>query len=213
MSNSKNEILTRIRANKKNCKEFAQSEVLASVSGKSIYKPIGSDVVACFKNELESVNGECQVFASRADAFRWLAAFVMEQNSRCIFCRDITLADEVKQFAVPVSTDTADFSTLEVGLTGCEFLVARTGSILMSSALPSGRQMHAYSPVHIVLADEGQLLPYVEDALLALQQKYTPDLPSSITMVTGPSRTADIEKTLVLGAHGPKKLIVLLVRK
>jgi L-lactate dehydrogenase complex protein LldG len=53
---------------------------------------------------------------------------------------------------------------------------------------------------------------YPEDALVAMQEKYGNSLPSTISTITGPSRTADIEKTLVLGAHGPKEFIVFLVK-
>jgi L-lactate dehydrogenase complex protein LldG len=70
--------------------------------------------------------------------------------------------------------------------------------------------MHIFPPVHIVVACESQLVNYVEDALLAIRQKYGKDLPSAITTITGPSRTADIEKTLVLGAHGPKEIVVFI---
>lgn len=100
---------------------------------------------------------------------------------------------------------------MEAGITGCEFLIARTGSVLVSSASLSGRQMHAFPPVHFIMAYQSQLVDYPENALKAIQQKYGTKLPSAITTITGPSRTADIEKTLVLGAHGPKELIVLLI--
>jgi L-lactate dehydrogenase complex protein LldG len=99
---------------------------------------------------------------------------------------------------------------MQAGITGCEFLVARTGSVVISSALPSGRQMNVFPPIHIVLAHVSQLVDYPEDAFVAIQNKYGEDLPSIISTITGPSRTADIEKTLVLGAHGPKEFIVFL---
>jgi len=81
---------------------------------------------------------------------------------------------------------------------------------LVSSATESGRQMNVFPPVHIVLAHVSQLVDYLTDALVALQEKYGTELPSAISTITGPSRTADIEKTLVLGAHGPKEFIVFL---
>jgi len=89
-------------------------------------------------------------------------------------------------------------------------LVARTGSILVSSSSQSGRQLNVFPPIHIVLAHVSQLVNYLDDALISIQQKYGDDLPSAISTITGPSRTADIEKTLVLGAHGPKEFIVFL---
>ena len=76
-----------------------------------------------------------------------------------------------------------------------------------------GRQMYAFPPVHIVVAKAAQMTNYYEDALIAIQQNYNGNLPSAITTITGPSRTADIEKTLVLGAHGPRELIVFISKK
>jgi len=70
--------------------------------------------------------------------------------------------------------------------------------------------MNVFPPVHIVLAHVSQLVDYPKDAFTEMQKKYAEGLPSSISTITGPSRTADIEKTLVLGAHGPKEFLVFL---
>lgn len=97
-------------------------------------------------------------------------------------------------------------------ITGCEYLIARTGSILVSSALGGGRKGYIYPSIHIVIANRGQLVFDLKDAFAKLKDKYAGDgLPSMITLITGPSRTADIEKTLVLGAHGPKQLFVFFL--
>ena len=99
---------------------------------------------------------------------------------------------------------------MEVGITDCEFLVARTGSVIVSS-FNSGRKMNIFPPVHIVIAHRSQLVSYLDDAYRQILQKYNNNLPSLISTITGPSRTSDIEKTLVLGAHGPKQLLVFLL--
>ena len=96
-------------------------------------------------------------------------------------------------------------------LPGCEALVARTGSIVLSAAMPEGRTASVYAPVHICIARTSQLVYDVKDALQRLQKKYSNDLPSLVTFATGPSRTADIEKTLVVGVHGPKEVYCFLV--
>ncbi len=81
---------------------------------------------------------------------------------------------------------------------------------MVSSAQAGGRQMFVYPPVHIVLARKNQLVDYLEKAYSGIIEKYKDKLPSQITIITGPSRTADIEKTLILGAHGPKELHIFL---
>jgi L-lactate dehydrogenase complex protein LldG len=81
----------------------------------------------------------------------------------------------------------------------------------MSSAQSSGRTTSVYAPVHICIAYSGQLVYDVKDALQLVKDKYGTRLPSLITFATGPSRTADIEKTLVVGVHGPKEVYLFLV--
>ena len=82
---------------------------------------------------------------------------------------------------------------------------------MVSSRQSAGRRLSIYPPVHIVVASVGQLLPDIRDALIFMKKKYGHRLPSMISMITGASRTADIEKTLVMGAHGPKELILFLI--
>ncbi len=100
----------------------------------------------------------------------------------------------------------------EAGLTSCEALVARTGSVLVSAASGSGRRLSIYPDQHLVLARTSQIVTDIADALALLQRTYGPaQLPSMISLTSGPSRTADIEKTLVLGAHGPRSLVLFLL--
>ena len=99
---------------------------------------------------------------------------------------------------------------MKIAVTSCEFLIARTGSIMMSSQQLSGRRLYAFPEVHIVIAFISQIVPDIKTALTGIREKYTGRMPSMVTMITGPSRTADIEKTLVMGVHGPKEVYVFL---
>ena len=99
----------------------------------------------------------------------------------------------------------------DVAITGCECLVARTGTIVMSAAEQSGRNASVYAPIHICIANTNQLVYDLKDALQLVKNRYGDRLPSLITFATGPSRTADIEKTLVVGVHGPKEVYLFLV--
>jgi L-lactate dehydrogenase complex protein LldG len=96
-------------------------------------------------------------------------------------------------------------------ITGCELLVARTGSVFLSSKLNMGRTSSVFYPVHIIVAYAGQVVADIQDGLDALKEKYGAALPSMINLNTGPSRTADIEKTLVVGVHGPGEVLVFFV--
>jgi len=203
---SRDEILNRIR------------ETVARRPGQLHPTDYQSDVVfmpvdhslTTFINELVAVGGKCIVVQSEVELLRQLAELYHERGFSSLFCKDDVLFDRLKNCSVSLTRKEEDFADMEAAITRCECLVARTGSVVVSTATGQGRQIHAYPPVHIILADESQLLNYPDDALRFIQQKYGSNLPSSISFITGPSRTADIEKTLVMGAHGPKELFIFV---
>jgi L-lactate dehydrogenase complex protein LldG len=112
---------------------------------------------------------------------------------------------------INVDNDPENFIDQKIGITRCEYLISRFGSVMVSSATLSGRRMFAYPEVHIVFAAASQVVPELKDALKSMTQNYKGKFPSQISIITGPSRTADIEKTLVMGAHGPRELYVFMV--
>jgi L-lactate dehydrogenase complex protein LldG len=99
----------------------------------------------------------------------------------------------------------------DAGVTACECLVAQTGSILVSSETCGGRALSILPHAHVVVATLDQIVPTLEDALAGTHHQPAGNQPSMLSFITGPSRTGDIERILVLGAHGPKELIVILV--
>jgi len=99
----------------------------------------------------------------------------------------------------------------DVGVTECDALVAQTGGVVVTSRSTGGRALSVLPPHHVVVARREQLVADLPAAFAWLQQKYAPDFPSMISFITGPSRTGDIERIMVLGAHGPKKLTILCV--
>lgn len=109
------------------------------------------------------------------------------------------------------ATPEAFVSDAPAALTTCEALLARTGSVLVSSGTASGRRLSAYPEIHLVVAHASQVVDDIRPALELVQARYGRRLPSMLSLITGPSRTADIEKTLVLGAHGPRQLVVFLL--
>lgn len=107
----------------------------------------------------------------------------------------------------------ADLASAQAAITTCEALVARTGSIILSSALAGGRTTSVYAETHVCIAYTDQLVYDVKDGLQLIRERYAGSIPSLVTFATGPSRTADIEKTLVVGVHGPKEVYVFLVER
>jgi L-lactate dehydrogenase complex protein LldG len=99
----------------------------------------------------------------------------------------------------------AESSQASVSL--CEALVALTGSVLVSSGC-GGRGASVVAPCHIVVAHASQLVPDLEAALARARQIAFDH--SYVGLITGSSRTADIEKKLIIGAHGPRRLVVII---
>jgi L-lactate dehydrogenase complex protein LldG len=104
-----------------------------------------------------------------------------------------------------------DLESCDAALTECEALVAQTGSVLVSAISAGGRALSVLPPHHVVLARQSQMVPDLSAALQRMQEKFKDKFPSFLSFISGPSRTGDIERTLVLGAHGPKKLTILLL--
>jgi len=107
--------------------------------------------------------------------------------------------------------DKNELARCDVGVTECDALVAQTGTVIVTSRSAGGRALSVLPPHHVVLARRSQLVADLPAAMERLQKKYADNMPSMISLITGPSRTGDIERILVLGAHGPKQLTILCV--
>lgn len=107
--------------------------------------------------------------------------------------------------------DIPDLESAEAGITGCECLIAQTASILVTPQSSGGRVLSVLPPHHLVIASTQQIVRDLKVAFEHVKTTYGEKLPRYISFITGPSRTGDIERILVLGAHGPKKLTVLLL--
>ena len=104
-----------------------------------------------------------------------------------------------------------ELEACDVGISECDALVAQTGSVLVTNRSAGGRALSVLPPHHVVLARREQMLRDLPAAFQFLRTKYGANYPSMMSFITGPSRTGDIERILVLGAHGPRKLTIVLV--
>ena len=178
----------------------------------SVYEPYTEYLDVLFAEQLSLVAGKFVFCEDELQFVENLLLLADEKGWRKIYCWEPPLQKVLEHFEFPFfSTDTDFIAQAEVGITLCESLVARNGSVIVSNGNEAGRRLSIYPHCHIVVAYTSQLVLDLKDAFKLLKTKYDTDLPSMISAVTGPSRTADIEKTLVLGAHGPKELIVFLL--
>jgi L-lactate dehydrogenase complex protein LldG len=164
------------------------------------------DLAVVFADEFSKLQGKFAYCTNEQDMAGQVYALLLQKGWTKVYIREEDLAA-----ALPQVTRYPDLPGCDVSITGCESLVARTGTIVMSSAQASGRTTSVYAPVHICIARSTQLVPDIRDALLLIREKYANRIPSLVTFASGPSRTADIEKTLVTGVHGPKEVYCFLL--
>ncbi len=166
-----------------------------------------------FAENFKKNNGDFYYCESPEAFVNELRRLLGRRDEENIYIWDKYLQKLIEKGGVKFLYDDTDFLRAEIGITKCEALVARTGSVLISSRQTGGRRLSIYPPVHIVVAFASQLVYNVQEGLALIRGKYNEEevFPSMISLVTGPSRTADIEKTLVLGAHGPKEIILFFI--
>jgi len=176
-----------------------------------IYHDISETPEIQFALQLKETGGTF-VYCENEKAISENIRILMKQKAwRDVFTFDERIYGLLTQEGIAVEKDPDKFKSLKVGITRCEYLIARFGSIMVSSGLLSGRRIFSFPEIHIVIAAASQVVTEIKDALRGMQKRYASDLPSQISIISGPSRTADIEKTLVMGAHGPKELYVFFV--
>jgi L-lactate dehydrogenase complex protein LldG len=163
-----------------------------------------------FARNLVQVRGKFAYCANQKELVLALRILYHEEQWESILCTEPMIRELIDRVGIPYQPNLLPIAEIEAAITGCEFLIARTGSIMVSSAQGSGRRVYGHAPVHVVIARTSQLVNEIEDALGSIKGKYG-SMPSQVSLLTGPSRTADIEKTLVLGAHGPRSLYVFLL--
>jgi L-lactate dehydrogenase complex protein LldG len=206
MDSARNNILARLKA-----AQDKRGEIGENVPDftSPIYHPLNESLSLEFKTNLEMIGGQVILIKSKSEIADQIKQICKEKDQDKIFCTDPKL-QEIVSGSIGIDSDEDSFLQLNIGVTGCELLVAHLGSVLVSSAQISGRRLNVFPETHIVVANQSQLTDYLDHALEILQNKYKNELPSLISNITGPSRTADIEKTLVMGMHGPKSLIVII---
>ena len=177
----------------------------------AIYNEIDDSLDVVFAEEFIKVSGKFVYCESELEFAENLKILMSENNWINVFCSENKVKQILADGQIPFLFKNDELQDIEVGVTLCEYLIARHGSIMVSSKQECGRRLFVYPPVHIVVAYTSQLVPNLIHALNGIKQKYGDKIPSMISVITGPSRTADIEKTLVLGAHGPKEIYLFLI--
>jgi L-lactate dehydrogenase complex protein LldG len=171
--------------------------------------------LALFTKNTAELKADFQLLGSVEEVRQRISQLRVSENWKQAACHSGGLTDSIcPALDIPLlRTDRAyDVHALEscdVGISECDALIAQTGTVLVTNRSAGGRALSVLPPHHVVLARREQMVADLPAAIELLKQKYAANYPSMISFITGPSRTGDIERILVLGAHGPKKLTIL----
>jgi L-lactate dehydrogenase complex protein LldG len=187
---------------------FPQSE-----GASSVFVPLQNELEVEFAENFTGLQGKFSYCENEKELAVQLKTLVEAKNLKAVYCRENRLKETLSNYGFTGVSSSNDLHQCDAAITECDFLVARTGSIALSSGQQSGRTVSVYAPVHICVAYTNQLVYDTKEGLQKMKEKYAGKLPSFITFAAGPSRTADIEKTLVVGVHGPREVFLFLVEQ
>ncbi len=181
--------------------------------------PPTGQLVDRFTEELQAVQGEVLRCGSMDEARGALAELIEQSGWSRIgsvdrpICRE--LAADLPPDGVAWTRDgwePKQMAELSVGMVAAETLLADTGSCMVASETAEQRLMCYLPPACIVVARTDQLAEHLPAAWPQIARRTAdPQRRGEFVFITGPSRTADIEKILILGVHGPKRLVVILI--
>jgi L-lactate dehydrogenase complex protein LldG len=169
-----------------------------------------------FKTRAEAVSAEVHRRATRREALDFIVDFLRAENvseTGAVWVDGSLLDGEVRRQlaqSVPgltfdVTRDTAERA--RIGISQVEWAIAATGTVVTDAAPVERRLASALPVIHVAIAPTTGIQPDMASVLARL----TPQQCGYISMITGPSRTADIERVLTIGVHGPSRLVILFV--
>jgi L-lactate dehydrogenase complex protein LldG len=187
------------------------------------YQGAGPGPVARFRQEWEAAGGRLHVVADAPAASAAVLEILGAVSARRVLLgggavlETLSLSGPLAALGVEVvrvaglgPADRGEFFTADVGISGVAALIAETGSLVVESATGEPRSLSLLPPVHIAVANREQLLADLFD-LFEARRPAPAALPSALTLITGPSKTGDIELRLVTGVHGPGVVHVVLI--
>jgi L-lactate utilization protein LutC len=186
------------------------------------YQGAGPDPIARLRDELVAAGGVLHVVGDdSAAAAKVLELVGAKAARRALVGRGsvldrLALADRLRAAGVEVAMADAlppgaERDTLfaaDIGISGVGHVIAETGSVVVLSRPDDPRSLSLLPPVHVAVADRSQLLPDLFDLFASLQGKA---MPSGLSVITGPSKTGDIELRLVTGVHGPGEVHLVFI--
>jgi L-lactate dehydrogenase complex protein LldG len=176
-------------------------------------------LVELFKRNLEAVDAHCVIARGEAGIARALTQIISDLQKTKLRAQRIAISDvpameqlmhltdlEIEELTVVPSA--SEIFRFDVGISTAQAAIAETGTLVLDSAHERHRLVSLVPPVHIAIIDGSRIYETMGEALSLLQNG--DEISPTVTFVTGPSRTADIELTLAIGVHGPQELYVIV---
>ena len=189
----------------------ALAEKLASASSRSgweVHRAAGYEEALEHVAAVASSKGVKRVVRSDQPVFDGLAV------DAALEAQDLTVTTVVKDEDRNRETLRQEMATAGMSITGADYAVAETGSVALAARQGLSRLVSLAPPVHLVLVRPGDIVETLDDLFLLRRLEYHSqggDMGSCLNFVTGPSRTGDIEQTLVVGVHGPREVHLVLL--
>lgn len=172
--------------------------------------PSHEPILETFARNFTQAGGQFVFCDNRFDFIDKLLTLTERKKLKNMLCRENDLQHLLKESGLTFLHEQTQLEKAGYALTSCESLVARTGSILLSAS-KNGRGIIAFPPVHIVMGFTSQVVMEMKDAMQNIRNRYGRNTPGMLCFATGPSRTEDIDNTMVQVAHGPGELFVFLI--
>ena len=171
---------------------------------------LAGDLLERFRNKAESLSSTVEAVADRGAVPAAVARYLAAQNlgTEIVMTPDVAALNWIAHGVRGTARAAADAD--RVGVTACFCAVAETGTLMLLSAPDSPATVSLLPETHIALVDASRVVATMEDAF-ALLRAERGEIPRAINFVSGPSRTGDIEQTIVLGAHGPCRVHLILI--
>ena len=216
---ARQEILSSIRehlaASKRLDAQAAHPETApARTSSKSVADHNGT-VLELFRQALEAVSGRCVIAQSEDEVAIAIQRIVENTKAKRVAVSDATLVkkilEQVKTEAVVLDApNQSELFDCDMGITTAQWAIAETGTLVLESERERHRLASLVPPVHVAIVEAGRIRRTMSEVLELIANSDV-GLSRTVTFITGPSRTSDIELTLAIGVHGPGELHVIVI--
>ena len=218
MSSSRDDILKKLRDATATSKPFTRDTTPAMIPATKLAGD--EDLATRFTAEVERVKGVVHPAQNEADAMRILRGLLADKQAKRVTMWDQEHIDlqgiepALSEMGIQrVQGSNEEVATADAGITGVDWAIAATGTLVVSSGKGKSRMASLLPAVHIAIVTTDKLIPRLEDYIAAQRAGKLGVFrrSSAITLITGCSRTSDIEMHPVFGVHGPLELHVILI--